>query len=190
MPAAAIDVEDDDPVIAEYDIFITPDLQEQIYLLQFLNRAPDQPFSQLTRCSPTEMRIKDSSGFIEVDVPVNVHQSFNKPMGVKWGEAIRKTKEQGQKAWGISGGFERVPPPRQLPSNRAGGTASAATPGPHANEDDDIDDYLRNFDDANEKGHVLNSQTLGGQLMKDDSVVAKYMIGTFRDRMKLLFSNS
>lgn len=177
MAAAVIDLEDDDPVVAEYDVFITPELQEQVYLLQYLNRPPDHPYTHNTRSQPLEMRIKEQSGFIEVDVPMNVRSHYNRPMGVRWGEALRMTKGQGQKAYGVSSGFERVNVPRAH-GGRPGQPANpAAAPGDNY---DNIDEYLRNFEDANEKGHVLNKQTLGGQIMKDETGNSNYMIGTFR----------
>ncbi|KAF2188283.1 hypothetical protein K469DRAFT_627806 [Zopfia rhizophila CBS 207.26] len=175
MAPAAIETEEDDPVVAEYDVFITPEVEEQIYLLQYLNRAPDYPFTDATGCRPSEMRIKQESGFIEVDVPVNVRQNFNRPMGVRWGESVRKTKGQGQKAWGIASGFERVHVPR------LGGRPGASGEQTAADEEDKVDEYIQNFEDANEKGHVLNTQTLGGQIIKENAGYSNYMIGTFRD---------
>ncbi|KAF2248854.1 hypothetical protein BU26DRAFT_530916 [Trematosphaeria pertusa] len=172
-----MDREEDDPVVADYDVFITPEMSEQLYILQYMNRPPDQPFTRATGCHPTELRYKEQSGFIEVDVPINIRQHYNRPMGVKWGEALRKTKGFGQKAYGIASGFERAMPRMNRPGAAADGPSAPAV----AEEDDNVDEYVAHFEDANEKGHVLNTQTFGGQVVKDDGKGPNYMLGTFRE---------
>jgi hypothetical protein len=176
---AAMDIEDDDPVVAEYDVYITPEMEEQqLYVLQYLNRPPNQPFTSATQSQPTALRVKKESGFIEVDIPIDIHQNYNRPAGVRWGESIRKTKGFGQRAFGIASGFERVIP---RTANR-GGAGEGAPAAPTTTEDDDnFEEYVTHFEDANEKGHVLNSQTFGGQILKDDGKGPSYMLGTFRD---------
>jgi DNA-directed RNA polymerase-3 subunit RPC5 len=172
-----MDVEDDDPVVAEYDVFITPDmLEQQLYVLQYLNRPPNQPFTQATQSAPTELRVKKDSGFVEVDIPIDIHQNYNRPAGVRWGESLRKTKGFGQRAYGIASGFERT-----MPRNRPGAGEGAAPPTTAVDDDDNVEEYVTHFEDANEKGHVLNAQTFGGQILKDDGKGPSYMLGTFRD---------
>ena len=177
--AAATDVEDDDPVVAEYDVFITPEMeQQQLYVLQYINRPPDQPFTKATQSEPAELRVKKESGFVEVDVPIDIHHNYNRPAGVRWGEALRKTKGFGQRAYGIASGFERTMP---RATNRTGAGEGAPAAPAAAEDDDNFEDYVTNFEDANEKGHVLNVQTFGGQIPKDDGKGPSYMLGTFRD---------
>jgi DNA-directed RNA polymerase-3 subunit RPC5 len=173
-----------DPVVAEYEVYITPEnLQQQLYVLQYLNRPPDQPFTKAADSQPSELRIKENAGFIEVDVPINLRRNYNRVAGVRWGEAMRKTKGFGQKAFGIASGFERTMP---RSTNRAGAGGEGAPAAPVAAEDDDnFQDYVDHFEDANEKGHVFNSQTFGGQIMKDDGKGPSYMLGTFRDSRQL-----
>jgi hypothetical protein len=79
------EMEDYDPVVAEYDVYITPEVEEQqLYILQYLNRPPDQPFTKATQSQPTELRVKKESGFVEVDIPIDIHQNYNRPAGVRW----------------------------------------------------------------------------------------------------------
>lgn len=171
---------EDDPVVAEYDVFITPEIHDQIYVLQYLNReGVHGGFKSTNGNEPTQLRIKEESGFVEVDVPMDIHKHFSRTAGVKWGEALRKTKSFGQKAYGISSGFERV-----MPRPARGGAAAGAngTPAPATVEDEDnLDEWVTNFEDANEKGHVLNTQTFGGQIAKEDGKGPRYMLGTFKD---------
>lgn len=176
---APSDVEDDDPVVAEYDVYITPEVEEQqLYVLQYLNRQPDQPFTKATGSQPAELRVKKETGFIEVDVPINIRQNYNRVNGVRWGEAMRKTKGFGQKAFGIASGFERTMP---RAGNRPGAEGGPAAPVITAEDDDNLEEYITHFEDANEKGHVLNSQIFGGQILGDDGKGPSYMLGTFRD---------
>lgn len=175
-------MDDEDPVVAEYDVFITPEMSEQLYVLQYLNRPPDEPFTKTCGSEPSQLRLKEQSGFIEVDVPIDVRQCYNRPMGVRWGEAMRRTKQFGQKAYGMASGFERTMPRLARPGAPADGA-----PAPTAAEDDDnIEDYVIHFEDANEKGHVLNTQTFGGQILKEDGKGPHYMLGTFRQSMSPL----
>jgi len=178
--AAAME-DPEDPVIAEYDVFITPEVHDQIYVLQYLNRGGENGgFRRENNSVPSQLRIKEQSGFVEVDVPMDIRKNYSRTAGVKWGEALRKTKGFGQKAYGISSGFERMMP---RPA-RAGAAGANGTPAPVATEDDDnLEEWITHFEDANEKGHVLNTQTFGGQIAKEDGKGPSYMLGTFRDRV-------
>ncbi|KAF2451626.1 hypothetical protein P171DRAFT_9512 [Karstenula rhodostoma CBS 690.94] len=173
MAPAAMD--DADPVIAEYDVFITPEMEQQLYVLQYLNRRPNQPFVKSEGAVPSEVRVKEQSGFIEVDVALPIKSNFNRQAGVRWGEAMRKTKQFGQKAYGIASGFERAMPRTARPGAPADGRVQ-----PALDDNGNEDEYVVNFEDANEKGHVLNTQTYGGQLVKEDGKGPTYMLGTFK----------
>lgn len=171
--------DDDDPVVAEYDVYITPEVDEQqLYVLQYLNRPPDQPLTKATDSQPSELRLKKEAGFIEVDVPINIHANYSRTAGVRWGEAMRKTKGFGQKAFGIASGFERTMP---RASNRPAPDGAPPPPPVALDDDDNLEEYVTHFEDANEKGHVLNSQTFGGQMTSDNGKGPSYMLGTFRD---------
>ena len=172
--AAAMD--DDDPLIAEYDVFITPEMEQQLYVLQYLNRRPNQPFVKSEGAVPSEVRLKEQSGFIEVDVQLPMQANYNRQQGVRWGEAMRKTKQLGQKAYGIASGFERAMPRQSRPGPAHDGHQQQ----PALDDDANFDEYVANFEDANEKGHVLNTQTYGGQIVKEDGKGPTYMVGTFK----------
>ena len=84
---------DEDEVVAEYDVFLTPPIAEEVYLLQYPNRPRNRPYSSKYGASPHAMRIKHHAGFLEVDVQLNTEHNFNKYMGLKWGDASRVSKE-------------------------------------------------------------------------------------------------
>lgn len=180
MPPADRDKkkEPDDPVVAEYDVYITEEMKEQMYLLQYLNRNPQLSFTKKHQSRPSEVRIKEKSGFVEVDVPINLQEGYNRRAGVVWGESLRKTKHHGQKAFGLAAGFKHVDPPRLR-----GVASEAATPDSQPGflvGDDNLDEYIENLEDANEKGHVLSTRTYGGQIMPDHETSPSYMVGAFR----------
>jgi DNA-directed RNA polymerase III subunit RPC5 len=183
-------VEDsDDPTVAEYDILVNknPDNRE-LYILQFVGRPRDKPLTGSD--APLEMRIKPESGFIEVDLPLDIYdKSYDRQKGIRFGEAIRKSKQLGQTAYGMQSGFQQAMP-RSTKRQAAAADEEDADldvddeqPQPDTaidDEDDDIAEYLKNFKDANEKGHVLNKVTWSGQISPRLSHAPIQMIGVFR----------
>jgi DNA-directed RNA polymerase-3 subunit RPC5 len=161
--------EENDPVIAEYDVYMTPELQEQIYLLQYPNRDRDKPY---TNASDTAagVRIKPKSGFMEIDTETNVHISFDKKKGVIWGEALRQTKESGTDSFSIASGFGKGARAEHF------GPDTTAT----RSDGDATQRLLKDFDRANDGGHVLNKQTLGGPIARTSKGKNILMLGAFR----------
>lgn len=161
------DSDPDDPTVASWDVFMTPEIQEKLLLLQYPERSRTQPYNDANHQKPLELRIKPKTGMVEVDVPVNIHANYDKEKGVQWGESMRKSrvlKEGG--SYGLAGGLG------------IGATTKK--------EDDEADDdsipqeaLLANFEDANNKGHVLNKQTLGGQIIEPKDGDPIYMLGSF-----------
>lgn len=172
---------EEDPVVAEYDVFITPEMAEQVYLLQYPNRDRGLPYNDGTRMKPLEMRIKPKAGFIELDVPMHVHTNFDKRKGITWGEAVREAKDKGSASFGLSSGFG-IEHGRIRAPNR-GLQGSRSDPSAHQEDHDVVEDLLMSFEDANEKGHVLNKQTLGGQILKEEAGKPLYMLGAFCQSM-------
>lgn len=135
----------------EYDVYVTPSLAEQLYLLQFPIRGREQPYSAVHGNQPGEMRIKSGSGFIEMDVPLNTQMFYDTEKAVEWGEALAKSKQAGAKGHGVAVGFSQ--------GSRGGGAGQSVS--------------------AMEVDSLLKHQTLGGQILKDEKGKPNYMIGTF-----------
>jgi DNA-directed RNA polymerase-3 subunit RPC5 len=157
-------------VLAEYDVYITPEMQEQIYLLQYPNRSREQPYNARTSTEPTEVRLKPETGFIEVDISNNTEVNFDKTKGLKWGKALNTAKENGAPSFGIASGFGKGTTLETGFSAR-----KKVAPAPRT-----VDNRLAAFDDANQSGKVLNKQTLGGQVIKPEPGMPQYMLGAFR----------
>lgn len=143
----------------EYDVFITPKLAEQLYLLQFPLRSREMPYNAESRNTPLELRLKPTTGFIEMDVPLNTQMYYDRAKADIWGEALAKSKSSGAKGHGIAVGFSQG-------TSRANSGLIKSGSGPG-------DDHL-------------DHQTLGGQLIHGEQGKPNYMIGTFlTDRREL-----
>lgn len=161
-----------DPIVAEFPIFIKPRLKDgkQVFVLQFPNRDRSMPYDAKNGCAPTEMRIKPNAGMVELDVPLDIRRNYDRAKGIKWGEAMLKStiaKDGG--SHGMPGGFGLGGAP---PAGRGRGRGEAE-------EAEHQERLLANYDKAVEEGHVLKTQTLGGQFVAKNSTTPNYMLGTF-----------
>lgn len=186
MAEDPMDVEvEEDEIVASYDIFIKPHLKngKKVYILQFPNRDAQQGYTAANSSMPLEIRMKEKSGLVEVDVPIDVFHNYDPEKGIRWGEAVRKSdhnKGSDAGSHGLAGGFG------------IGGGQSARPRGrgvAHDDHEDMItqDELLRNFERSVSGGRVLTKQTLGGQAIPKDSTTPQYMIGAFRNREHVLF---
>jgi DNA-directed RNA polymerase-3 subunit RPC5 len=165
-----------DPIVAEFPIFIKPHLKDgkQVFVLQFPNRDRSMPYDAKHGCAPTEMRVKPKSGMVELDVPVDVHRNYDRAKGIKWGEAMLKsTTAKAGGSHGLPGGFGLGGAPLGARGRGRGEVEEAE------NQEKLLDDYER----AVEDGHVLKTQTLGGQFVAKNSTTPNYFLGTFTTGM-------
>jgi DNA-directed RNA polymerase-3 subunit RPC5 len=168
----AQDGDDEDEVVAEYDVFITPESEaEQIYLIQYPTRQRTKPYNERERSAPKEMRIKPNSGFMELDIGLNVMQSFDRKKGLQWGEAIRMTKAMGVTSFGLPAGFGKGSKANEIMSSERTNPLDDA---------DRMEHMLNAFERSVSEGKVLNNQTLGGQIIKPEPGRPMYMLGAFR----------
>lgn len=167
---------EDDPVTAEYDVFLTPAIEEQIYLLQFPNRSRTQPYNERARAMPTDMRIKPKAGFMEMDIDMNTKHNFNKYMSLKWGDARRISKEvhNNSGTYGPAAGLIG-------PKARSLGRSAVRDKGDRELE---LENDLRDFNEAEKDNKTLRKQTLGGQIIRHDAEAEAgkpyYFVGAFR----------
>ncbi|KAL0930582.1 DNA-directed RNA polymerase III complex subunit rpc37-like protein [Colletotrichum truncatum] len=153
---------EEDPVIASYDVFFNPSLPQgrKLWVLQQPNRTDPR------QATPTEMRLKARAGMVEVDVPLDYTQSYDKEKGMKWGRQLKASLEsKNGGTHGLSGGFGvGAPPPR--PKKRG--------------EIDLEDEMYLEWPEAVRQDKVLRTQTLGGQC--PDHKEVQYMIGVFQGK--------
>ncbi|SLM39461.1 DNA-directed RNA polymerase III subunit Rpc5 [Lasallia pustulata] len=144
---------------------------KHIVLFQFPNRGWNQPYNEANHQKPLELRIKPKCGLVEMDIPINVHANFDKEKGILYGEAMRKSQVlQEGGSYGPAGGLGIGGSSRPAKAdNRTSG-----------NDEFSVETLLENFEDANNKGHVMNKITLGGQIIPFKEGEPLYFIGAFR----------
>ena len=158
-------------VVAKYRLFINKPTGKRAMLIQYPNRIVGQEYRAATRNKPLEIRIKPKCGLVEIDIPVDIHAKYDKERGVEYGEAMRKSwLLRAGGSYGLSGGLGIGPKPtakddRQMPPPE----------GPSKEK------LLENFDDANNKGHVMNKITLGGHIYPLKNGDPIYMTATFKE---------
>ncbi len=171
--------DDSDPIVSTYNIYVKPRFKDgkTVYILQFPNRDSKQAYSVAKSSLPLELRIKEKSGLLEMDVPVDAFRNYDREKGVKWGEAVMKSdqlKGGGEGgSLGLAGGF-----------GIGGGQSARPRSARQGTEDEGItqDALMRDFASSVAQGRVLKKQTLGGQAMPKDSTTPHYMIGAFQNR--------
>ncbi|KAM0457472.1 hypothetical protein ACHAPV_003380 [Trichoderma viride] len=154
--------EDDDPITASYQVFLNPSLPlgRRLLVLQHPNRTDSTP-----RPPPTELRLKEHSGMVEVDIPQDNTTAYDREKGLKWGRALQNSmavKNGG--SHGLAGGFGVGAVQQRAPRKKG-----------DVEEDDNLD-----WNDAVRQGRVLSTQTLGGQYPDTDEV--QYMVGVFQGK--------
>ncbi|KAF2226940.1 DNA-directed RNA polymerase III subunit Rpc5 [Elsinoe ampelina] len=158
---------DKDPVVSEYDIFITPAVAEEIFMLQYPLRNAGRPYNRRNGGAPTEMRMKKESGFIEVDIEMEPEINFNKARGIEWGKAMQQAKVSGLTTFGASAGF---------------GPGAIKSSGHRGSRYDEYSSEVNYFPTMMNNGKVFRKQTLGGQISSAEEGKPQYMLGTFRGK--------
>ena len=155
-------------VVRQYKLFIN-DSKKRTMLLQYPNREASQEYRAKNKSKPLEIRIKPKSGVVEVDIPMDIHSNFDKEKGIQYGEAMRTSQlmQQGG-SYGLAGGMG-IEPSKSKNDRRA--------PPP---ETPLYERLLDNFEDSNNKGHVMNKITLGGRVVPFKDGEPIYMLATFK----------
>lgn len=169
MAAHSPETDEDDPIVAEYDVYITPENDDNLYLLQYPDRERDKPYNERNQSAPTEMRIKPHTGFLEVDVGFGTGPNFYKQRAVAWGVALNTANESGLKEFGVASGFGKAARMNELSSAQRQ-PADEAT----------IDDMVQDFDHHVQSGFVRPEQVFGGQIVRPEPRQPTYMLGAFR----------
>ncbi|TPR03243.1 hypothetical protein CAN33_0013970 [Aspergillus niger] len=133
----------DDPVIASYDICLT-DSEISRYVLQYLDRPAGSSYDDRHGQKPTSFRLKPKTGLVEVDVPINTRVNYDVSKGLRYGDALKKSRSAREGgAFGMAGGFS---------SGGAGGGAPAKVKMEEA------------ADAKSETASLMRVQTLGGRI--------------------------
>ncbi|EPE25961.1 hypothetical protein GLAREA_01873 [Glarea lozoyensis ATCC 20868] len=166
-------LEDPDPILKSYDIYIKPGMHQEreIYVLQFPNRSHRLPYLARLDSQPQKLRTKPNSGMVEIDVPVDTWNFYDRLKGIQWGEALKESNAtKGKGSHGLPGGFG------------IGGVQARGKGRGKSDEEENLGhlNTLSDFAGALERDQVLKKQTLGGQVVTKNESNPTYMIGTFR----------
>ncbi|ROW04437.1 hypothetical protein VMCG_05094 [Cytospora schulzeri] len=156
------DDDDDDPIVATYNILLKPSLpaHRKVMILEHPNKSDGKKMARV----PLEIRMKNSTGMVEVDYPIDYNAFYDRNKGLNWGTHLHKSSEAKKGgSHGLAGGFGVGAPPPRPRAGRA--------------QDDGIDMGM-DWSEALRRDYVLRTQTLGGQ-MPDTSTESKYMVGVF-----------
>lgn len=154
--------DEDDPVVASYDVYLTDPLSSneantsRLFLLQYPAHRPySKPYNATGKQTPTALRVKSKSGFVEVDIPILLHENYNASTGEKYGKAVAdsRTIHLGG-THGLAGGF----------------TSSA-----HSRLRD-----VPQHEDFLSSSPFLRTQTLGGKIVAPTARDPIYLLGCFR----------
>ena len=159
-----------DGVLKNYKIYVQPSTKRTL-LIQYPNREPGLEYRTARGQRPLEMRVKPKTGMVEIDIPLNIHASFDSVKGLEYADAMRRSRSlQKGGSYGLAGGMgvgarglDRIPLNPALP------------------EVPSQEQLLENLDHADSLGLVMNKITLGGRIVpfKDGDPI--YMTATFKE---------
>lgn len=177
------DQPDPDPIKSSYDVYIKPGMtgERQIYVLQFPNRDAREHYSKDNNSEPLKLRVKPESSMVEIDVPIDVWQNYDKEKGIKWGDAMKKSSmSKGGGSHGLPGGFG------------IGGAQPTGRGRGRGELDDELNHerLLGDYAGAVQRDQVLKKQTLGGQSVHKEVTNPQYMIAVWRDSKALFMQES
>ena len=156
-------------LVKKYNVLINHASKRSL-LVQYPNREIGQEYRSANGQKPLELRIKPKCGVVEVDVPINVFSNFDQTKGIEYGEAMRSSRvlQQGG-SYGLGGGLGIGAKPPIKDGRRV-----IAPDGPSHEK------LLENFEDADNKGHVMNNITLGGLIVPFRDGDPIYMTAAFK----------
>ncbi|KAK1142728.1 hypothetical protein N8T08_007359 [Aspergillus melleus] len=156
-----MDSSESDPVIASYDVFLT-DSEISRYVLQYLDRPTDDAYDDRHGQKPASFRMKQKTGLVEVDVPINTRVNYDVNKGLRYGDALKKSRSAREGgAFGMAGGFS---------TGGAGGKVKM-----EANADVEMGG-------TGETASLLRMQTLGGRVRSPETGDPVYMLAAFRGK--------
>ena len=161
--------QDANTFLKQYRLFIN-ESRKRTLLMQYPNREVGQEYRAANGQKPFELRMKPKTGVVEIDVPMEIHVNYDKEKGIEYGDAMRDSRvlQQGG-SYGLSGGLGVG-----YKSSVKEGRRAPLAEGPSKQK------LLDNFEDANNKGHVMNKITLGGRIVPFQDGDPIYMYATFK----------
>lgn len=173
--AVTTTAEDDDPVVASYTVYIAPPSSaaqssstSKLLLLQYpAHRPSSKPYNTRTLQKPTSLRIKPATGLLEVDIPIDTRENYSREKGSEYGKALKASRVGPQGGThGLAGGFNTGIGARRFQYDGLHLRDIPVHSGSDSNLSSDPED-------------IINTQTLGGKIIKPSSGDPVYMLGSF-----------
>jgi RPC5 protein len=165
-------------VVASYTVYIAPPPQStsvtqssstsELLLLQYpAHRPSSKPYNTRNLQKPTSLRIKPTTGLLEVDVPIDTRENYSHEKGSEYGKALKRSRvgQQGG-THGLAGGFNTGVVGRRFQYDGVHLRDIPTHPGSDSNISSDPED-------------IITTQTLGGKIVKATSGDPIYMLGSF-----------
>ncbi|KAK3901737.1 Sin-like protein conserved region-domain-containing protein [Staphylotrichum tortipilum] len=162
--------DDDDPIVANYSVFIKPPLPEHrnLVVLQYVNKTAQDP-AQIRVPRIAELRVKADTGMYEVDVPIDTSEAYDRNKGMAWGASLQKSMEAKKGgSLGLAGGFNIVVTSTTARGRRGGGASNDDGP-------------PLTWAEAARQDKVLRTQTFGGGRSAEEENT-RHMIGVFQGK--------
>ncbi|VVT52957.1 uncharacterized protein SAPINGB_P003332 [Magnusiomyces paraingens] len=90
-PELVLSDENDDEVVQEYPVYYSTEFLNKLYLLQYPTRSAARPLVDALGTGILDSRIKPNSNAVEVDIPVDGTQFYDKEKGDNWGGLDKQT---------------------------------------------------------------------------------------------------
>jgi len=173
-------LEDDDPVIASYPVYLTnpntsssnpsadtyQSTAQELFLLQYpAYRSADTPYNARNLQKPTSLRLKPSTGLLELDIPIDTKLNYNPDKGSSYATSLKRSRvAQEGGTHGLSGGFNTGPAAKNI-----------------REDEEDLDTKTIPAHSSLSDDSSLNVQTLGGKIVKPSAGDPIYMLGSFQN---------
>ncbi|KAK1776034.1 Sin-like protein conserved region-domain-containing protein [Copromyces sp. CBS 386.78] len=170
--------EDDDPIVATYNVFIKPPLpsDRKLVVLRYVTKTAQDP-SSIKPPRINSFRVKPETGIYEVDIPLETADGYNKGKGIAWGVALAKSMESKKGgSLGLAGGFNIG---GQGGSSRGGPGAAGGGGRRAANNGDEDEAQNLSWPEAVAQGKAIIDQKLTGSRSAGEDYV-KHMVGVFQ----------
>ncbi|EAW14418.1 uncharacterized protein ACLA_074550 [Aspergillus clavatus NRRL 1] len=155
-------MDDSDPVIASYDVYLT-DSEISRFVLQYLDRSAELPYDEGHDQKPTSFRLKPKTGLVEVDVPIQTRVNYDVSKGLRYGDAVKRSRSAREGgAYGLAGGFSS--------GTSSGGKVKMEGAG----------DVEMGGMEGKDGSDILRVQTLGGRIKGPEDGDPVYMLAAFR----------
>lgn len=173
--------EEDDPIVATYNVFIKPPLPEdrKLVVLRYVTKTAQDP-SSIKPPRINSFRVKPETGIYEVDIPLETGDGYNKGKGIAWGVALAKSMESKKGgSLGLAGGFNIGGQGGSARGGPGAGGAGGGRRGGNTGGGDDDEAQNMSWPEAVAQGKAIIDQKLTGSRSAGEDYV-KHMVGVFQ----------